>query len=275
MIFAESRFPLFGIMLELPCSPAVPPGMPSRRSPSRSAPQLSARRSLRRIGADASMPHMARTASDSPLLFDDLPVRPDFGFEERLHKRRVMPVAGVDEVGRGPIAGPVVAAAVILDPDSLPDGLDDSKRLTASKRNALFEAILGTAHAVSVASLCAQSIDRTDIRKASLEAMRRAVAGLTLAPAHILVDGNDLPPGLFCPASALVRGDQRSMSIAAASIVAKVTRDRMMARAGGCHPAFGLERHVGYSTEEHLAALALNGPVVRLHRYSFSPIRED
>lgn len=218
---------------------------------------------------------MARPVPDSPLLFDDLPVRPDFSFERRLHARQVMPVAGVDEVGRGPIAGPVVAAAVILDVSCLPDGIDDSKRLASRKREDLFAEILACALSVSVASLCAQSIDRTDIRKASLEAMRRAIAGLTLAPAHILVDGNDLPPGLFCPASALVKGDQRSVSIAAASIVAKVTRDRMMARAGRCHPDFGLDRHVGYSTSEHLSALAARGPLMRLHRYSFSPIRED
>lgn len=219
------------------------------------------------------MPHMARKASDSPLLFD-LPDRPDFSFETRLHARAVMPVAGVDEVGRGPIAGPVVAAAVIIDPEDVPEGLDDSKRLSHVRRETLFAAILDRAHSVSVASLCAQSIDGSDIRKASLEAMRRAVAGLTLAPAHVLVDGNDVPPGLFCPASALVKGDRRSVSIAAASIVAKVTRDRMMVRAGACHPAHGLERHVGYCTEEHMAALAEHGPVLRLHRYSFAPIRE-
>lgn len=137
---------------------------------------------------------MARPAPDSPLLFD-LPDRPDFDFETRLHGRGVMPVAGVDEVGRGPIAGPVVAAAVVLDPGDLPEGLDDSKRLTAARREALFATILAQAQSVSVASLCAQSIDGSDIRKASLEAMRRAVAGLTLSPAHVLVDGNDLPPG--------------------------------------------------------------------------------
>ncbi|KXF78419.1 ribonuclease HII [Paramesorhizobium deserti] len=215
---------------------------------------------------------MTRVLTDSPLLFD-MPIKPDFSTELRLLKRGVRPIAGIDEAGRGPLAGPVVAAAVVLDAERLPEGLDDSKRLTAAMREKLFDAILSQALAVSVASLCAPSIDRSDIRKASLEAMRRAAAGLTLAPSHALVDGCDVPWGLCCEGSALVKGDQRSVSIAAASIVAKVTRDRMMQRAGGHHPHYGLEAHVGYATQQHRSAIELHGPLRGLHRYTFAPIK--
>ncbi|MBN9044467.1 MAG: ribonuclease HII [Rhizobiales bacterium] len=215
---------------------------------------------------------MKRSASDSPLLFD-LPVAPDFSEEERLLARGLRHIAGLDEAGRGPLAGPVVAAAVVLDAGDLPEGLDDSKRLTARRREALYETILARALTVSVASVAARGIDASDIRKASLEAMRRAAAGLTLSPCHALIDGRDVPPGLACPGTALVKGDQRSVSIAAASIVAKVTRDRMMARAGFVHPAYGLEIHAGYATAQHRAAIESAGPVPGLHRYSFAPIR--
>lgn len=182
-------------------------------------------------------------------------------------------IAGIDEAGRGPLAGPVVAAAVVLDPDDLPEGLDDSKRLNAKKRDVLYDIILTKAVSVSVASLCARSIDRSDIRKAALEAMRRSFMGLILSPEHALIDGRDIPPGLTCPGSALVKGDQRSVSIAAASIIAKVTRDRMMMRAGMVHPSYGLEIHAGYGTAKHRAAIDAKGPVSGLHRYSFAPIK--
>ncbi|PRD45677.1 ribonuclease HII [Phyllobacterium phragmitis] len=215
---------------------------------------------------------MTRALTDSPLLFD-MPLKPDFSSELRLLKRGVRPIAGIDEAGRGPLAGPVVAAAVILDAERLPEGLDDSKKLTASMRETLFEIILSQALAVSVASLCAPAIDRSDIRKAALEAMRRAAAGLTLAPSHALIDGCDVPWGLRCEGSALVKGDQRSISIAAASIVAKVTRDRMMQRAGAHHPAYGLEAHAGYATVRHRSAIEAHGPLRGLHRYTFAPIK--
>ncbi|AAL52723.1 MULTISPECIES: ribonuclease HII [Brucella] len=215
---------------------------------------------------------MKRSASDSPLLFD-LPLAPDFSQEQQLMKRGLKHIAGIDEAGRGPLAGPVVAAAVVLDQNDLPEGLDDSKRLTAARREALYEIILTKAITVSVASLSARSIDASDIRKAALEAMRRAVIGLTLKPCHALVDGRDVPPGLPCPGSALVKGDQRSVSIAAASIVAKVTRDRMMIRAGAAHPPYGLEIHAGYATQKHRAAIESEGPVPGLHRYTFAPIK--
>src|SRR5690606_17321578 len=181
---------------------------------------------------------MARPVSDSPTLFA-LPVRPDFALETRARKAGQWPVAGLDEAGRGPLAGPVVAAAVILDPDCIPDGLDDSKRLSAEARERLFLQISDCALAISVASLSATAIDRVNILRASLEAMRRALAGLSLAPALALADGRDVPPGLPCPARAVVKGDRISQSIAAASIVAKVTRDRMMTRTCSFHPAYG------------------------------------
>ncbi|MBC2884530.1 ribonuclease HII [Ochrobactrum sp. CM-21-5] len=215
---------------------------------------------------------MKRLASDSPLLFE-IPLVPDFSEERRLISRGLTHIAGIDEAGRGPLAGPVVAAAAVLNADDLPEGLDDSKRLTAAKREALYETILTKALTVSVASLCARSIDASDIRKAALEAMRRAFTGLTLSPCHALIDGRDVPPGLACAGSALVKGDQRSISIAAASIVAKVTRDRMMIRTGYAHPPYGLELHAGYGTAKHRAAIETEGPVPGIHRYTFSPIK--
>lgn len=183
------------------------------------------------------------------------------------------PVAGLDEAGRGPLAGPVVAAAVILDPDRIPDGLDDSKRLTAIQREELFPIILRSALGVSIASVCAEGIDRSDIRKASLEAMRRALAGLPIEAKLALADGRDIPPGMLCECRALIRGDQRSQSIAAASIVAKTMRDRMMRRCGQTDPRYGLDSHMGYATERHRAAIEIHGPAQRLHRLSFSPFR--
>lgn len=215
---------------------------------------------------------MLRLRPDSPTLFD-LPVRPDFSSETAARREGRWPVAGVDEAGRGPLAGPVVAAAVILDPDDIPDGLDDSKRLDAAAREAAFARIIGRAVAVSFSSVCAGSIDAADIRKASLEAMRRAVATLSVAPLLVLADGRDVPPGLACMGRALVKGDQRSQSIAAASIVAKVMRDRIMARVGSCDPRYGFEAHMGYATARHRAAITDHGPVTRLHRLSFAPFR--
>jgi len=168
----------------------------------------------------------------------------------------------------------VAAAAVILDPDDIPGGLDDSKRLDAAARETVFAEIVARAVAVSFSSVCALSIDAGDIRKASLEAMRRAVATLCVKPLLVLADGRDVPPGLACRGRAVVKGDQRSQSIAAASIVAKVLRDRMMARAGACDLRYGFEVHMGYATPRHREAIAQHGPVSRLHRLSFAPFRE-
>ncbi len=183
-------------------------------------------------------------------------------------------VAGIDEAGRGPLAGPVVAAAVILNPKKIPKGLDDSKRLTPQRREELFDIITETALACAVSSISAPVIDATDILKAALQAMRRAVCGLAILPGHALIDGRDVAPGLPCPATALIKGDQRSVSIAAASILAKVTRDRMMAQTGKYFPLYGLEMHAGYGTEYHRNAMEAHGPVVGLHRFSFSPLKE-
>jgi ribonuclease HII len=229
---------------------------------------------LRRIGAGASIRRvMARPRSDSPPLFDLEDIRPDFSIERRAMKRGQWPVAGLDEAGRGPLAGPVVAAAVILDPKRIPKGLDDSKRLTPEERENLFEVILKKALAISFASCSAETIDRTDIRKASLEAMRRAAHGLALKPALAITDGLDVPGGLPCPGEAYVKGDRRSHSIAAASIVAKVMRDRMMGHCGSRHISYGFEFHMGYATERHRAAIEAAGACARLHRLSFSPFR--
>ncbi|BCP52615.1 ribonuclease HII [Kaistia sp. 32K] len=211
-----------------------------------------------------------RTASESPLLFE-LPPGPTDAIERRLRRRGLKAIAGVDEAGRGPLAGPVVAAAVILDPKNIPDGLNDSKKLTAQAREALFERIMASAH-VSVVAASVLRIDATNIRQATLWAMTRAVAGLPWAPDLAIIDGNDLPPALACPGEAYVKGDARSVSIAAASIIAKVTRDRMMTRAATHFPDYGFERHMGYGTAAHLAALSTLG-ACPLHRASFAPIR--
>lgn len=207
------------------------------------------------------------------MLFEAMPIVPDFALELSARSAGHWPVAGADEAGRGPLAGPVVAAAVILDPDRIPDGLNDSKQLSLQKREALFEQILATA-TVSIASSSAGRIDITDIRKASLDAMRRAVIGLSLPACYVLTDGLDVPPGLPCPGKAVVKGDARSLSIAAASIIAKVTRDRMMVRAHTVFPAYGFSMHVGYGTAQHRRGIEEHGPC-RLHRMSFRPLRKD
>ena len=216
---------------------------------------------------------MARSRSDS-LLIPIEPGKPDFASERKLLRGGIEFVAGIDEAGRGPLAGPVVAAAVILNPKKIPEGLDDSKRLTPQRREELFDIITETALACAVSSISAPVIDATDILKAALEAMRRAVCGLAILPGHALIDGRDVAPGLPCPATALIKGDQRSVSIAAASILAKVTRDRMMAQTGKYFPLYGLEMHAGYATEFHRNAMETHGPVVGLHRFSFSPLKD-
>ena len=215
---------------------------------------------------------MPRPRPDSPLLFD-LPVRPDFSLENEALRENRWPVAGTDEAGRGPLAGPVVAAAVVLDPENIPDGLDDSKRLDAAAREGVFAEILTRARAVSFSAVCAGSIDSGDIRKASLEAMRRSVATLTVKPLLVLADGRDVPPGLPCLGRAVVKGDQISQSIAAASIVAKVTRDRIMCRTCGVHPGYGFSSHMGYATAKHRSAIVARGSLTRIHRMTFGLLR--
>ncbi|RCL03696.1 MAG: ribonuclease HII [Candidatus Tokpelaia sp. JSC161] len=199
--------------------------------------------------------------------------KPNFSGELLLMRRGVRYIAGVDEVGCGPIAGPVIAASVILNHEALPDGLDDSKRLSARKRAVLYDVILSKALAVSVAGLSACSIDKSGIRFCSLEAMRRSIDALSIPPDYVLVDGCSVPHGLSCSASAWIKGDQRFISIAAASIIAKVVRDRMMVEAGIAYPLYQMERHVGYATVMHRQRLHEKGPVRGLHRYSFAPIK--
>jgi ribonuclease HII len=197
------------------------------------------------------------------------PLRPSFRRERAAIKRGVFPVAGCDEVGRGPLAGPVVAAAVILDPKRIPRGLDDSKKLTAMQREKLYARICATAE-VGVAFGSRARIDRDNIRQASLWALARAVAALPVRPRLVFVDGRDkIDAG--CDCEAVISGDALVLSIAAASIVAKVVRDRLMVQVGAAHPGYGFERHMGYSVPEHFRALTALGPTIH-HRRGFAPV---
>lgn len=195
---------------------------------------------------------------------------PDFCLEHDLMVGGKHAIAGVDEAGRGPLAGPVVTAAVRLDPENLPQGLNDSKKLSAKRRDALFTQIVATAQ-VGIAIAPPEMIDEFNIRGATLWAMARAVARLPQRPHHVLVDGRDVPSGLTMPATALIGGDGRSMSIAAASIVAKVVRDRMCPVMDADSPGYEFDRHKGYGTAIHMSALARFGPCVH-HRKSFAPV---
>ena len=180
-------------------------------------------------------------------------------------------VAGVDEAGRGPLAGPVVAAAVVLGPGGSWDGLNDSKQVREETRLRLFARVSTEARAFSWSVVGPRTIDFSNIRGASLEAMRRAVRRLAVRPDMVLVDGRDRVPGLDCEQHAVVDGDARLLSIAAASILAKVVRDRIMERLDRVWPGYGFARHKGYGTPEHLEALRRFGPCP-LHRYSFTPV---
>jgi ribonuclease HII len=194
---------------------------------------------------------------------------PGFVHERQLLAQGARFVAGVDEVGRGPLAGPVGVAAVIFRSDRrAPRGIDDSKKLDRERREALFPLILESAVSVSIAFASAEEIDLHNIRGATLRAMARAVAGLSVRPDYALIDGRDVPEALGCPAKALVGGDALSLSIAAASIVAKVARDRLMARLDPHYPGYGFSLHAGYATRVHRDALARLGPTP-LHRRSF------
>lgn len=195
---------------------------------------------------------------------------PDYSFEKDVLAQGLTPVAGVDEVGRGPLAGPVVAAAVILDPDNIPAGLNDSKKLTAKRREALCDALYDCA-IVSVAQATVAEIDDINILRASHLAMERAIAGLAQRPAHVLIDGNLTPKGLTIPSQTIVKGDSRSLSIAAASIVAKLWRDRHMVDLAQQYPHYGWEKNAGYPTAQHKLGLTQFG-VTPHHRRSFKPI---
>jgi len=183
-------------------------------------------------------------------------------------------VAGVDEAGRGPLAGPVAVAAVILDPRRPIQGLDDSKKLSAARRDALFDLIQAHALAWQVTLVSAAEIDRVNILQATFQGMRECVAALKPVPALVRIDGHQVPPGLALPAQALVGGDGLDAAIGAASILAKVTRDRWMQALDERHPGYGFARHKGYPTREHLDALARLGPCPE-HRSSFAPLRQQ
>lgn len=221
---------------------------------------------------------MARRSSDSPPPSPSRPRRPTIirpaptlDRERALVAAGTLRVAGIDEAGRGPLAGPVVAAAVVLRDGFVPPGLDDSKTLAAAERERLFDLILSHAE-VGVGSASATEIDRVNIRQATFLAMRRAVFALPAPADHALIDGRDVPAGLPCAATAIVGGDGLSLSIAAASIVAKVVRDRMMTRLCEADPRYGHGRHMGYPTPAHRAALAEHGPSPH-HRMTFGPVR--
>ncbi|PZQ95411.1 MAG: ribonuclease HII [Cereibacter sphaeroides] len=195
---------------------------------------------------------------------------PDFEFERLAAAAGASVIVGVDEVGRGPLAGPVTAAAVRLHLDRIPVGLNDSKQLDRMRREELCEIILTTAE-VGIGHASVEEIDAINILRASHLAMCRAIAALPCAADHVLIDGNMIPRDLTIRAEAIIGGDARCLSIAAASIVAKVTRDRMMVDLAQQHPGYGWERNAGYPTREHVEALEKFG-VTPAHRRSFKPV---
>lgn len=196
--------------------------------------------------------------------------KPDFSLERAAMARGFARVAGVDEVGRGPLAGPVVAAAVVLDPACIPDGLNDSKKLSAKRRAALWDAIQASAQ-VSIAQASVAEIDDLNILRASHLAMERAVAGLPAPPDHLLIDGNMIPRGLTISSLAVIKGDALSQSISAASIMAKIWRDRLMWDLAQQFPGYGWETNAGYPSKSHKIALENLG-VTPHHRRSFKPV---
>jgi ribonuclease HII len=197
-------------------------------------------------------------------------IKPDFTHETRAHARGIARVAGVDEAGRGPLAGPVTAAAVILDPARFPDGLADSKTLTAARREALMAEIMACAE-VGVGHASVAEIDALNILRASHLAMCRAVAALPRPPGLVLIDGNMVPRDLTHPAQTIVKGDALCLSIAAASIIAKTVRDRIMVDLAQQHPGYGWETNAGYPTKSHKAAMIEYG-VTPHHRQTFAPV---
>jgi ribonuclease HII len=196
---------------------------------------------------------------------------PHYIYESRLLKTLAGPICGVDEAGRGPLAGPVVAAAVILDRRRIPKGLNDSKQLDEETRERLYPLIMEMALAVGVGQASVDEIDLVNIRQATHLAMARAVRALSIAAEFALVDGND-PPALPCKCDTLIGGDGRSVSIAAASIIAKVTRDRLMVRLHDEHPGYNWKSNKGYATADHYCGLKTHGVTVH-HRRSFAPVR--
>lgn len=196
--------------------------------------------------------------------------QPNFEIEQSYMDRGYSAIAGVDEVGRGPLCGPVTAAAVILDPSRIPTGLNDSKKLSAKVRDRLFNEIMDTAQ-VGYAHVPPQEIDELNILWASMRAMELAVAQLAVSPGFVLVDGNRVPAAFGLEAEAVVKGDGRSVSIAAASIIAKTLRDRLMQDLAKEYPQYGWDQNAGYPTKSHLEALRVHG-VTPHHRRSFKPV---
>ena len=194
---------------------------------------------------------------------------PDYSYEARYLAANNCPIAGVDEVGRGPLAGPVMAAAVILNRECIPDGLNDSKKLTMRTREKLFDRVKQCA-VIGIGEASVDEIDRLNIRRATHLAMQRAIGALNEKPGFAIVDGNDAP-ALTCPCDTIVKGDSRSVSIAAASIIAKVTRDRMMMRLHEEFPGYGWQTNMGYGTKAHIEGLGKLG-VTPHHRKSFAPV---
>ena len=196
-------------------------------------------------------------------------MKPDFYFEFTARKSGHTLICGIDEAGRGPWAGPVVASAVILDPQNTPSGLNDSKKLNEAKREALFDPIMQSSQ-VGIGIVSAKEIDDINILQATFLAMQRAFDQLEIKPDLALIDGNKSPK-LICKTQTIIGGDAKSLSIAAASIIAKVSRDRIMHQLDLTHPHYGFARHKGYGTAAHAAALAKHGPCGE-HRKSFKPI---
>jgi ribonuclease HII len=197
-------------------------------------------------------------------------MKPDFEFERAAHARGFERVAGVDEVGRGPLAGPVTAAAVVLDPDRIPEGLNDSKKLTKTARERLYEELLQVAD-VSVAHASVEEIEELNILRASHLAMLRALEGLKTPADYALIDGNMIPRDLTLPAETVIKGDARSQSISAASIAAKICRDCVMLSLAQQHPGYGWETNMGYGSKKHMEALQKIG-VTPHHRRLFKPV---
>ncbi len=204
------------------------------------------------------------------ILFETGMYTPDYSFETLARENGFSRIAGVDEVGRGPLAGPVTAAAVVLNPNNIPAGLNDSKALSAKRREALYDVIFEQAD-VCIAHASVEEIDELNILRASHLAMERAVAGLPNAPDHLLIDGNMIPRGLTGSSQAIVKGDARSVSISAASIVAKICRDRIMWDLAQQFPGYGWETNAGYPSKSHKEALVKLG-VTPHHRRSFKPV---
>lgn len=198
--------------------------------------------------------------------------QPDYSLEDAARARGSLIIAGVDEVGRGPLAGPVTAAAVILTPECIPEGLNDSKKLSPKKRQAVEQAIFENG-VVAIAHATVEEIDSLNILRASHLAMERAVAALNPQPDYLLIDGNMIPNGLQIPAEAVVKGDGKSLSIAAASIVAKEARDRIMVDLAQQFPGYGWEKNAGYPSKQHRTALEELG-VTPHHRRSFKPVHK-